>query len=685
MKRHAHQVILILTLVPLVLVASFSYIKIREDLTDLTLGRFDSIAQLSANSLQRHFDSLKALGLSLATRVRFINLVNQGNWEEAVKIMEAVPKNFPYIDRILLADPKGVLMADVPPVPEVRGINFSHRDWYQGVSRNWEPYLSNAYRRTAAPQRNVIAVAIPIKTDDLEVVGILVIQIRLETLLEWSQAVTVGPKGFIYFVDREGKIAASPQYPPQEDLVDYSEVPVVQKVLRGERGVGVFFNPVENEERVSAYRPVEGYGWGVIAQEPTKFAFLHRNKGLRFVLIVYLFVFVLSLLLSFIIIRILSERERAVAVLRQSEEKIRLILQTAYDAFIAINREGRITEWNRQAELIFGWSLKEAIGRTLVETIIPPQYHEAHQKGLKHFLETGEGPVLNRRIELAALHRDGHEFPVEITIWPVKAGEHVYFNAFLRDISEKRRLEESEKRKTEELARSNQDLEQFAYVASHDLQEPLRMVSSYTQLLAKRYQLKLDKDADDFIGYAVDGAKRMQLLIHDLLEYSRVSADAKPFQPVEMGKVVRLVLDNLKMAIQEINAEMTFDPLPTVSGDEMQMARLLQNLIRNALKFRGKEPARIHISSEKKEDQWVFSVKDNGIGIEPAYFERIFQIFQRLHPRDKYPGTGIGLAVCKRIVENHGGKIWVESQKGSGATFFFSLPVIPLSEGEQDV
>jgi signal transduction histidine kinase len=225
-----------------------------------------------------------------------------------------------------------------------------------------------------------------------------------------------------------------------------------------------------------------------------------------------------------------------------------------------------------------------------------------------------------------------------------------------------------------DLARSNTELEQFAYVASHDLQEPLRMITGYTSLLAKRYRGKLDGDADEFIGYATDGAKRMHALINDLLTYSRVGTRGKEFSPTDCEAVLQATLAALRPAIEESNAVVAHDPLPTVTADATQLGQLFQNLIGNGIKYRDSKPPVIQVSSKREGSQWLFSVRDNGIGIDPKYAERIFVIFQRLHNREDYPGTGIGLTVCKKIVERHGGRIWVESQPGQGATFYFTIP-----------
>ncbi len=243
----------------------------------------------------------------------------------------------------------------------------------------------------------------------------------------------------------------------------------------------------------------------------------------------------------------------------------------------------------------------------------------------------------------------------------------------------RQRAEENLLTVNEKLKRSNEELEQFAYVASHDLQEPLRMVSSYVQLLARRYKGKLDSDADDFINYAVDGSERMKNLINDLLTVSRVTTQGQPFIRTNLTEVLNMILKNLTLKIQDNNAIIRSDPLPIINADATQIGQVFQNLIGNAIKFHGDQRPEIHVGVKELKDLWQFFIQDNGIGIEPQNFDKLFRIFQRLNPNEKYPGTGIGLAVCKRIVERHGGQIWVDSELGKGSTFFFSIPKI---EGE---
>lgn len=361
--------------------------------------------------------------------------------------------------------------------------------------------------------------------------------------------------------------------------------------------------------------------------------------------------------------------------LEASEQRTRLIIETAYDAFIAMDVDGKIVEWNPQAEKIFGWPRGEALGRTAMEMIVPNRLREQYQRALRRLLRADEGAQFSGRWEIHMMHRDGHEFPIEMTITPMRWNESYLFNAFIHDITRRVVAKEALEESARELKRSNEELEQFAYVASHDLQEPLRMVASYTQLLQRRYADKLDATANEFIAFAVDGAKRMQQFILDLLHYSRVGMRAREFATVKLDKVFSTVVTNLKIAIEEHQASIRADPLPVVTGDFGQLVQVFQNLIGNAIKFqKPNEKPRVQISAQRENGCWQIAIADNGIGIEPQFFARIFVIFQRLHRRTEYSGTGLGLAICKKIIETHHGRIWVESEPGKGATFFLTLP-----------
>lgn len=287
------------------------------------------------------------------------------------------------------------------------------------------------------------------------------------------------------------------------------------------------------------------------------------------------------------------------------------------------------------------------------------------------------GETNHQEIETWMLRNNGNEFPVKLTLSAVRSDADMITHHVLEfsDITEFINARDELDRSTRELSRSNQELEQFAYVASHDLQEPLRMVASYTQLIAQRYQGKLDADADEFIGYAVDGATRMQAIINDLLVLSRVGTRSSNFVMTDSKVALDKALANLRLLIAETGATINCNNLPSLNADSSQFTQLFQNLIGNALKFRGELVPCINIGAQEKNGEWVFHVQDNGIGISQEYFEKIFVMFQRLHSKKDYPGTGIGLTICKKIVERHNGRVWIESERGKGSTFYFSIPV----------
>ncbi len=365
----------------------------------------------------------------------------------------------------------------------------------------------------------------------------------------------------------------------------------------------------------------------------------------------------------------IAELEVLELELRQSEELFRILFYSS-PIGIYIVQNGRFRLVGHRLARISEYDEDELVGMPSLSFVLPEDRDAVRENAVR--MLKGERSL-------------GYEFRIvtkraEIK-WVMETVAPIYYQGKratlgnLIDVTERKQAEEKLKQITAEMQRSNTELEQFAYVISHDLQEPLRMVSSYTQLLAKRYQSKLDADADEFIAYAVDGAKRMQALLYDLLEYSRVGTRGKPFSLANCEDIVEQAMANLKVAIEESGALVSHDILPTIMADEGQLVRLFQNLIGNAIKFRRQEPPRVHISAQRKHNVVIFSVRDNGIGIDPQHSQSIFEIFRRLHTKEEYPGSGMGLAICKKIVERHGGNISVKSQPGEGSTFYFAIQV----------
>jgi len=376
-----------------------------------------------------------------------------------------------------------------------------------------------------------------------------------------------------------------------------------------------------------------------------------------------------------------TKRKRVGKTVRKAEEYTESIMQTVREPLLVLDSDRKVISANRSFYQTFQVKPGEVEGKVLYDLGNRqwdiPKLRELLEEILPKntvFLDfeiDHDFKTLGRRIMVLNARRIFHE---------TKRMQMILLA--IEDITERKRVErelkqaEELKQAIEALEVSNKDLEQFAYVASHDLQEPLRMISSFTQLLAKRYRGRLDKEADEFIAYIVAGSRRMQALINDLLTYSRVDTRGNSFGPIDSEAAFDQAIANLRVAIEEGEAVITHDPLPPLIADNSQIVQLFQNLLGNAIKFRGKEPPRIHVSARQENNEWVFSFRDNGIGIAPEYFDRVFVIFQRLHGREEYPGTGTGLAICKRIVERHSGRIWVESELNKGSTFYFAIPSV---------
>lgn len=436
-------------------------------------------------------------------------------------------------------------------------------------------------------------------------------------------------------------------------------------------------SPASTVQRVE--QAIERGSW-LIAEggTPLSVDFLHREFGLeanreR----------LLDVLLSAVedLVRLNQRHEKEIAVRRRAEQELReselrwqALFNAALDAIIVIDERGRIIEINNAAQRSFDCTAAAAKDRDMAELFVPERSRARFRRNLARFTDTGElGSMLGKRLELPLLRASGEEFLAEIAIQPFPLQEQAVFAVFLHDITHRKQAEQKLERYAQELARSNRDLEQFAYAASHDLQEPLRLVATYCDLVQRRHGDQLQQEGREFLAYALEGTQRMQQLIDSLLDYSRVGSRAHALEPVDVNQVLRDVQANLELMLEENGARVTYDKLPTVRADRTQLMQLFQNLISNAIKFRSERPPRVVVQAARQGDVWHFAVIDNGIGVDPRHAEHVFDIFRRLHGRDKYPGTGIGLALCKRIVERHGGSIWLKSQPGKGSAFHFTL------------
>ncbi|MCB1757313.1 MAG: PAS domain S-box protein [Gammaproteobacteria bacterium] len=366
-------------------------------------------------------------------------------------------------------------------------------------------------------------------------------------------------------------------------------------------------------------------------------------------------------------IRDLTERRRAEQALKDSESQLRAIVDHTVDGLITIDESGVIETFNESCEQIFGYSATEVIGEN-VKILMPEPFYSEHDQYLKNHRETGEKKIIGIGREVKGRRKDGSVFPLDLSVSEIQIKNRKLYSGILRDITERKKAEAR-------IMQSNLELERFAVIASHDLQEPLRMISSFTELLDKEYGSDMDDDARLYLKFVVDASVRMQKLVSDLLEYSRINSHEADCLYFDANEQLSIVLNNLHEAIVKDNIVVTSDELPEIYSNQIQFGRLLQNLVSNAVKYRaGNRQCRIHIGCGDVDGSWQFFVRDNGIGIEEEYIDQIFTIFRRLHNKDEYSGTGIGLSVCKRIIDILGGKLWVESEKDQGSTFYFTIP-----------
>jgi PAS domain S-box-containing protein len=372
--------------------------------------------------------------------------------------------------------------------------------------------------------------------------------------------------------------------------------------------------------------------------------------------------------------------------LNESSTRMVAVMNSAMTAVIIMDVNGFITEWNAHAEKIFGWSRAEALGRELAELVVPDRYRESHRKGLQHFLNTGEGPVLNKLVEISAVRRDGSEFPVELTVSPLKTANVTAFCGFITDITQRRlaeeeirslnqQLEQKVEARTNELQMANKELEAFSYSVSHDLRAPLRSINGYMNIFAEDYTSQLDDEAKRLMTIIINNAKRMGQLIDDLLAFSKLGRKELTKSNVSMRDMAMGIYEELRKMDEPRKVELSMHDIPDVKADSVTIKQVWVNLISNALKYsKNTDHATIEIGSEEKNGMITYYVKDNGAGFDMQYYDKLFGVFQRLHTSKEFEGTGVGLAIVQRIVSRHGGRVWATAAPNQGATFFFSLP-----------
>lgn len=521
-----------------------------------------------------------------------------------------------------------------------------------------------------------VQIARRIKGADGGFAGMVVANLGLsENFADFYASLALPPDDIILVKDLQHKVVV--RWPVQEELFgQVIDSPAVTNWLRRNITEGVYrsYSPIDGKKRLLGLRRLANYPFYVLFGVSEEDYLADWRAAVARAVVVALLA-VVAAVIGTTLFRRKLELDRALQI---SEENARALLNATDDAAALFDLKGTLLRSNAVLAQAVGRTPQDMIGANLWD-MFPPEVSQRRRRAVAEAIASGERRILEDS-------RGGRHY--RSTIHPVTnaQGEVGRIAVFSRDITSQVEAEAHLRATLREVERSNTDLEQFAYIASHDLREPLRMVSSYVSLLGRRYADRLDDDARQFIAYATEGARRMDRLILDLLDYSRLRRWGEEMVPTPAGEALAVALGNLQAAVAECGAVVSSGPLPQVIADPTQLSRLFQNLIGNALKYRdeGRRPD-VQVGADRRGDEWVFFVRDNGIGIEPEYHERIFGIFQRLHTRDKYEGTGIGLAICRGIVDRHGGRIWVESQPGEGTTIRFTLKAVSAQESSSMV
>jgi PAS domain S-box-containing protein len=684
LKKYIHNLFFLILAASLFLLAGLA-ISITLMAEDNHRNNLDKkLAEVSNKIDGQFFSKVKDMAFSIASNPAIVSLcINNGPVDSSrVMAVQDAIKNGVNASIVYVLNSNGTVISSTKITggkKTLTGENYRFRPYFiksmQGISQTY------AAVGVTTLERGIYFSSPVINPKNKRVVGTAVVKMNLDIIdnvlkgVE-SNAAIASPEGVIFSSNRKDWLFKSiyPIEMKKQKVIDDSKQFAGLKIEALE-SKNHFLKNVEYINKIKfdvASYPFYLYGWKiVICEENSKTPGLN---GLQKSIVLSL----LSSIIAMIGILFLIDINRKTNLeLKQYESNYHQVFDAVNDAiFIQDPNDGRILEVNKKAGEMFGFDKKFFINKnTDMINIVEEGYSESKVQDRIEMALQGTPNVFEWRVKSA----DNRHFWVEVSLKKAEISGNAVVLSVVRDIDERKLTEIKMKELVEDLKRSNSELQEFAYVASHDLKEPLRMVSSYVQLLAKRYSGKLDKDADDFIGYAVSGAKQMQNLIEDLLAYSRVGTKGADFENVDMNILLKRTEDNFKFALSDKKGVLKFGQIPEVFGDLTQIEQLIRNLISNSIKFSRKDISPvIEISAEKQGNMLKFRVADNGIGIEPKYFDRIFVIFQKLHSRDEYEGTGIGLSICKKIVERHGGQIWVESEPGFGTTFYFTLPSVKV-------
>ncbi len=691
-----------------------SFIQYKNE-QEKTINYMNDMVGVQKDYIDNWFEERSFNARSLANMDSFKTL----DQEKMKTAMEDTVTNIKDLQTIHFANKDGYI--EITTMPEAEGINVSDREYYSEALKGRE-HITDVLIGKVTKEPNIFFTS-PVRNYNREIIGLVITSIKLDTINEIIERSHYRESGETYLVNREGYMLTESRF--DDELINQNKVKSTDPmdiIIDSE----IFKNALENKEQIGTYRDYRGeevlgvYEWTnsdkwLIIGKMDKVELINELKNeiygsiIIILCIVALIIFICIKLSNQIArmfdnlikgtntiskgnysyrinleknhdlpdeIKVLCNGfnnmsitiEEKINLTEESEQKYKSLFEYNTDIIITMELEGKLIKVNNAAVQITEYPMEEIVGSSFKKFIS----NDKMEMTIQHFQKATKGKT--QTFESVIISKNGRRIDLDIIVVPIVVnGNIIGIHGIAKDVTQNKEYQRKLEETARKLKESNEDLEQFAYVASHDLQEPLRMVTSYLQLLERRYKGQLDQSADEFIAFAVDGAKRMKILINDLLAYSRVNRKAREFTQVDSMEVLKKAKQNLEFCIEDKNASITYDQLPMIIGDITQLTYLFQNLINNGIKFNEQEKPMIHISAYEEKRHWKFLAKDNGIGINSEHKDKIFTIFQRLHSKNEYEGTGIGLAICKKIVERHGGHIWFESEKGKGTIFYFTI------------
>lgn len=646
---------------PLAFFVVFQYRTIYQESTDVEISRRDAIARLAAATLHEKFDHLTDVGVSLATRIRFRELIAEGKWNESLLLLKGVLTDFPFFERIFLADPNGTITADIIEPSDVIGKNFAFRDWYQGVSKEWKPYISEIFKAAAAPYYSSVVLAVPIKDENQKTLGILVLQIKTDILTGWSKDITAGPFGFVYFVDKAGHPAGHPEHPPDAEITDFSSKPYVKSIMRGESGAEVLFDPVEGEEEIVAYRPVPSHQyhyhqWGVVVEQPADIAFLARDRELNRILFAFSFIFLFICLVAYLILRVIG----AINNYRQKEK---IFLDSIGDGIAAIDREWNITLFNKAATRISGWSQEEVLGKPFRNFIkfLRERDRTENIAFIEEVILFGKPKQMEDKTVLIA--KDGREIPAGDSAAPIFDQKGKVSGAIIifRDATQERE--------------SHHLRSDFAY-ASHQLRTPVTVALYSLELALGEKELPVIKES---MEVAYRSVKNVGRLVEQVLEVSRIDQHnvIPKFEAVKVIEICEEVFKLAEETAKRQNVILTVSPISGALGivtDRKILCKALLQILENAIYY-SRPGGEVKLNVRLQENDVLFEIEDSGIGIPENQQALVFVKFFRGSniPTDVI-GAGLGLYLAREYVKLLKGNIWFKSEEDKGTVFSILIP-----------